>query len=385
MMEVLWWLLLGLILIPYLLYPSFMKWVYRKKYLIAKREESNNMPFVSLVMSVYNEENVLDEKLRSIFASDYPADKMEVLIGSDGSTDRTTEILTSWAKRDPHLRVFLFKERRGKISVINDLVRQAHGQIIISSDAKAMLFPDTISHLVRWFSDPSIGIVGGVLLNPIQVNAGIVRQEQFYMDNEMKLKYYEGLAGGYVMGVYGALFAIRKELFPEVPPYLMVDDFYITLRVIERGFRVIIDPEAKANQKLPLHLKEEFRRKDRIATGNFQNLRIFWRWILTPWKKASLFFICHKVLRWLVPFFLVAWFILTLLLSHQLFYRFFLAVFIFIIIIPILDWILNKFGIYVYVLRLITHFLTMNLALVTGCFRWMFERIDKAIWEPSKR
>lgn len=385
MMEFVWWLLLVLMAVPYVVYPVLMKWFFGKKKLQCKDFDKNYTPFVSIVMSVYNEESILEEKLSSIFAAHYPFDRMEVLVGSDASTDRTFDILSNWAKQYPNLRIFPFEERRGKISVINDLVCEARGEIIISTDAKAIFLPFTIPHLVRWFVDPQIGMVGGLLINPQKLNAGIIRQEHFYMENEMKLKYNEAVAGGLVMGVYGALYAIRKEIFPPVPPNLMVDDFFITLKTIEKKYKVIIDPEAQALEKLPVHLKEEFRRKVRIATGNFQNLRIFWRWLLTPWKKASLFFICHKVLRWTVPFLMLTWLVLSFGLVQREFYSIVLVSFLITLTFPLLDWILNRFNLYVYAIRLVTHFYSMNFALLVGCLRSIFTKIERAVWEPSKR
>jgi cellulose synthase/poly-beta-1,6-N-acetylglucosamine synthase-like glycosyltransferase len=381
MLEILFWLLFVLIAIPYILFPAFLRWKAKGRKLVAPKVIYKDQ-LISIVMAVHNEEEVLEEKLVSIFSSTFFP--FEVLVGSDASTDGTHSILEKWSKSHSNLRVYYYTERQGKINIINDLVRKAQGDVIVSTDAKAIFLPDTLAHLVARFSDSQVGMVGAFLINPRQENAGIVRQEDFYMNGEMELKYVEGLLYGKVMGVYGALYAIRKELFPVVPAYLMVDDLYITLKVIERGFTVVMEPNAKAILKLPLALDEEFRRKVRIAIGDFQNLKIFSTWLLHPRRIETWLFFCHKILRWLTPFFLLGIALIFPFLQYAWLYKILLLLFIFFFTVPLLDFLLSKVGVYVYFLRLITHFLAMNLALLVG-FLKSFRKRTKAIWDPSKR
>lgn len=370
-----------LVAIPYVVFPLVLRWKGRGKTLPEVKQKYEGH-LVSIVMAVHNEEEVLEEKLSSIFASIYKP--FEVLIGSDCSTDKTNEILKKWSKEHPNLHVFYYQERQGKISIINDLVRHAKGNIIVTTDAKAIFYPDTLSHLVSRFNDEKIGIVGAVFVNPRRENVGIVRQEDYYMHGEMMLKYLEGLLYGKVMGVYGALFAIRKKLFPFVPPHLMVDDLYITLKVIEQGYVVVIDTKAKALLRLPVALKEEFRRKVRIAIGDFQILKIFSHWLLRPMRVETWLFVAHKMLRWLTPFFLLSIFLIPFFLLNYFWYRLVLILALLVLSIPFFDMILSKLGFYFYMFRLITHFLAMNLALLVGCFK-SFQKRTRAIWVPSKR
>ncbi len=252
-------------------------------------------PPVSLVVAAYNEEGCIGDKLKNSLALDYPQDRFEVLIGSDGSTDRTNAIVEGCADARVRLSV---AERAGKTTVLNRCVPAAKGEIVILSDANTLIDAAAVKKLVRHFRDPEVGVVVGKLklYNPTRKDY----EESAYWTYESLIKFYEGKRGA-VMGANGGLYAIRRSLFTELPPGTIVDDFVIPLRILDRGFKVLYDPEAFALEETTEDYGKEFGRRARIAAGNFQSLRML-PGLLSPAAGFRAFaFWSHKVLRWCAP------------------------------------------------------------------------------------
>lgn len=384
-LQILFWTPLILIIHSYVFFPLILKKLAQKKQknqIIYK--ESEQTPFVSVVMAVFNEQKVIEKKIISVFNTKYPIENIEFIIGSDCSTDNTDNIILQLCSKFPQIKFSRFEKRTGKITIINELVKKANGDIIISTDAKAIFLEDTIYNLVKHFKNQNISIVGGILINEKFDANGISHQEDFYMNREMEIKYNEGLIWNSVIGIYGALYAIRKNEFPIVPLNFLVDDFYITFKILERKKNVIIENEAKAIENLPNTISEEFKRKVRIATGNFQNLRKFFKFILKPYTGVGFSFISHKAIRWTTPLLIIISIIANIFLLKYIFYIITLIGFISLTIIPILDYILKQLKINIKLLRLITHFLAMNLALLLG-FLKSLKGVKSSIWQPSKR
>ncbi len=384
--ELIFWISVLLIVHTYFIFPFLLNVLTRKRDLsfLDTYRKDKNLPFVSIVMAVYNERNVIERKIKSVLETDYPTEKIEFLIGSDASSDGTDDIIKELAKNDERIKFFRFAERSGKIKIINELVSKSKGNIIISTDAKAFFLPDTIFNLVKYHKDSRIAATGGFLINELKDDSGISLQENLFMDREMQIKYRESLLCLYPIGLYGAMYSIKKEFFTEVPENLMVDDFYINMKVYEKGGKAVFVPDAKAIENLPNEITEEFRRKVRIATGNFQNLRRFYRFMLKPFTCLGFNFLSHKALRWLGPFFMLIAFIALLMLWNTLFYRALLFISLFVLSVPIIDFLLGKVGVHIKILRLITHFIAMNIALALGFFNAL-KGVEKGIWQPSKR
>ncbi len=254
-------------------------------------------PPVSLVVAAYNEESCIAEKVKNSLALDYPADRFELLIGSDGSTDRTNGIVAACAQADSRVRLSV-ADRAGKTTVLNRCIPDAKGDIVILSDANTMIDAAAVKKLVRHFRDPEVGVVVGKLklFNPTKKDY----EESAYWTYESLIKFYEGKRGA-VMGANGGLYAIRRSLFTQLPPGTIVDDFVIPLRILERGFKVLYDPEAVAEEETTEDYGKEFGRRARIAAGNFQSLRML-PGLLSPAAGFRAFaFWSHKVLRWTAP------------------------------------------------------------------------------------
>ncbi len=384
--AIIFWVSVAAILHSYIIYPLILKLVARKK---KENEEvfepADNLPFVSVILAVYNEESVISEKLRNIFNTNYPEDRIECLVGSDGSTDKTNEKLQVYSNENEALRLFPFRERRGKPAVINRLRDEAMGEILILTDAKVMFTEDTIFELVKHFRNRKIGLVGANIRNIRIDKSGISLQEWSFMSREIRLKYYEGKIWGTMIGAYGACYAVRNEYYSYVPTHFSVDDFYITMKVLERKKKCILEMKAVCLENVPNLLSEEFRRKIRISAGNFQNLRTFCRMLWSPATGLSFSFISHKVLRWFGPFFLLLALGATFALSpgNQL-YRILFYIQAGLLVLPIIDLLLRKIGVHVVFLRFITHFYSMNLALLAGFVKFV-SGTKTNVWDPTKR
>jgi cellulose synthase/poly-beta-1,6-N-acetylglucosamine synthase-like glycosyltransferase len=257
-------------------------------------------PSVSLLVAAYNEAAVIASKIRNSIALDYPAGKLEIVVASDGSNDRTADIVNSFASTQtyPRVRLLDFEENRGKMAVLNDAIPQLRGEIVLFSDASSMLAADSVHILIRHLADPTIGAVSGVyrLLQRDQAKMG--PQEDLYWKYETFLKVQEARLGAFT-GAHGSLYAIRRELYPFPPSGTINDDFTIPIRILQRRFRVAYEPAAVAYEEA--HEMEGFSRRVRITAGNVEQLREL-RGLLSPIRPLVLFcLLSHKTGRLLVP------------------------------------------------------------------------------------
>ncbi len=356
------------------------------------------LPEVTVLLAAYNEEQVIEEKIRRTFATTYPADRLTLVVGSDASTDNTDILVkrlqAEFGAERLHLR--RFAGRTGKTQIINALAADATAPVLILTDANVFFAPDTVFQLVKYFADPAVGLVGGNILNEEVRREGISVQEKAYLLRENRMKHQEGVVWGAMMGAFGGCYAVRRAAFEPVPPTYLVDDFFLSLQVLAGGWRALNALEAVAYEDVSNELREEFRRKVRIATGNFQNLRHFRR-LLWPvgngcGSGVAFAFWSHKVLRWVTPHLLLLLLAVTLggvLLSPAggpagFLWRVLLAAQLTVPALLGLDWALRRAGIHNRLLRFITHFYAMNAALLRGWWRSR-QRIESSVWTPTRR
>ena len=258
------------------------------------------LPHLSVLIPAHNEEAVLEDKLRNALHIDYPRDRLEILVASDGSSDQTVKIARGF--QDRGVRVLVSAERRGKASTLNDLVGAATGDVLCLSDANVMFRPDAVWRLVDQLADPAVGAVSGdVRLINQQSNFG--EGEKLYLRIERSLRQGESRIGS-IIGVDGGMYAIRRELFRPLPPDTILDDLAIAMAVIRQGKRVIYSGDAVATESSAPNARHEFRRRVRVAAGAVQSWkRLDWPPITYPievWQYCS-----HKLLRWIGPLFLL--------------------------------------------------------------------------------
>jgi poly-beta-1,6-N-acetyl-D-glucosamine synthase len=297
-MNVLFWLCLALIAYTYVGYLVLLAlWVQIRRRPILKRE---SFPAVSIVIAVRNEEKNLPAKLQNLRELKYPLDKLQIVIASDGSTDRTVEILRQEAQ---HVTPVILGESNGKAKALNEAVKNARGEILVFLDARQMVDEQAITELVACFEDPEIGAVSGELL--LETDSGIPSEEGLgiYWKIEKAVRKLES-ASGSVVGVTGAIYAIRRELYVEIPPGTILDDVFVPMNAARLGRRVVFEPAAIARDRLFSEKGKEFSRKVRTLTGNYQLLRLE-PWLLSPANPLLFRFISHKLLRLLVPMLLI--------------------------------------------------------------------------------
>ncbi len=373
-----------LVFYSYVVFPAILALLSSGKF--KKVDNSaDDAPFVSILMSVYNEDKIIAQKLKGLLDSDYPSDRMDIIIGSDCSTDKTEEIIIGLASLDKRIKLFVNNVRRGKPAIVNELINRSTAQLVILTDANVLFERDTIQKLVRNFSDPTIGLVGANCLNIGMRKQGISHQEKSYIERENLIKFREGQLWGTMMGAFGGCYALRKELYTTVPKNFLVDDFFISMKVLEKGFKCVNEMDAICYEDVSDDIRQEYRRKARISAGNFQNLKTFSGMLLRPFSPAGFCFISHKVLRWITPFLiLITLGCLGYLGMHHTIYAYFLLAEICLLLTPILDWLLNGVGVHLRLLRFVSYFSYMNLALLQGFIRYA-KGVNSGVWTPTKR
>jgi len=256
-------------------------------------------PALSIIIAAYNEEKHIGERIKNLLNSSYPRDKIFIRIGVDGSEDETATIAEQWALTHRNIKVYNFSERRGKISVLKNLLADASEEFLVFTDANTVFKPDALSRLINRFRDPIVGGVCGKLLFRGK------EKEGFYWRCENRLKDLESNLDS-CLGANGAIYAIRRELFwRNIPANTIVDDFVIGMKVREQGFRFVFEPKALAEEEYP-KVSEEWVRRIRIGAGDYQALRFCRRCLLPKYGKFAWIFWSHKVLRWFTPHILIA-------------------------------------------------------------------------------
>ena len=312
-MKVLFLFSASLILFAYAGYPICL--FFRARFWPRPIRRAKIFPKVTIVMAVHNEEKYLPGKLCNLAALDYPSDCLEVIVISDGSTDQTNKILGEW--QDVRIRAVILPKHHGKANALNHGMAEAQGEIICFTDARQIIDSDGLKNLVANFGDPVVGCASGALVMGEKHSAPSSDGVRLYWGFEKQIRNWEGLAGSTV-GATGGFYAVRKDLLLPLPIGTILDDVYIPLHVARQGKRVVFDMKALAWDDLTPNSKQEFRRKVRTLAGNYQLLQLA-PWLLTRSNPLRTQFVCHKLLRLLVPFALVGVLVSTFWLRQGLY------------------------------------------------------------------
>lgn len=345
-----------------------------------ERGGDEHLPFVSLLIAAYNEEQVIEARVKDALSTDYPADRFEIVIGSDGSSDRTAEIVRSFS--DARVRLLDFEERRGKPAVLNSAMEEVRGDIVILSDANTFTDRAAVRNLTRWFSDPAVGVVcGKLVLTDPQTGRNV---DSAYWKYETMLKLNEGRLDA-LLGSNGAIYAIRKALFVPIPPDTIVDDFVIPLLAkIRTSCKIVYDREALAFEETAPDVGGEFHRRARIGAGGFQSICMLGQ-LLNPRRGwVSLTFFSHKVLRWLCPFCLLGALFFNSLLVRYVGYQMLLTAQACFYAISVLGLFAPASFRLPKLVRLAAMFTAMNAALLVGFWRWASRR-QRGMWRRTAR
>tara|TARA_R110000744_G_scaffold328678_2_gene434245 strand:- start:333 stop:1505 length:1173 start_codon:yes stop_codon:yes gene_type:complete len=390
-METLFWVSVAIIIYSYFIYPlalftfsginqafSDTKYLWRKHQ--RRTFDAKDYPAVTIIIAAYNEESCIKARVENLLTLDYPKEKLTILIGSDGSSDLTAEILSAF--NNDNLQVHIFTTNRGKMSVLNDLVEKASDELIIFSDANTHFKPDTIQQLARHFNNDKIGAVCGEL-HLVDGDTGD-NKDNVYWRYEQILKFHESRLNA-LQGANGAIYAIRKSLFIPLPANTIVDDFQIAMNVAKQGFRLVYDPEAIAIEEIAPNLKEEEGRRVRIGLGNYQ---AFFKmpWALNPllgWRFIA--YVSHKVCRWFVPHLMLIALITNVMLLDSAFYQVLLAA-------QLVFYFMAFYGIKRQakgkktstLIALLAFFVAMNLALMRGFIKYFSSNVQ-GTWQRTTR
>jgi len=299
-------------------YPLLLKVIARFKNYDHKIDPELT-PSVTVLIAAYNEASVLREKLENCLELDYPPDLLDIVVVSDGSTDDTENIVKEFASRG--IRLLVNPQNKGKATALNNGIENITSSIVVLSDANVMYQRDGIRNLVRHFADDSIGAVSGkvVLLNEgLSYSEG----EDAYYAVEHNIQQLESNTGD-LIGADGAMYALRKELYRPLQPDTLLDDFVLSMGVIQQHKRLIFDPQALGFEKNIAEIDSEFNRKVRIVAGGIQSLQRKTVWPPPGNTLTALKLTCHKVMRWIIGpvivLFLALTFVLGLLTQNWLF------------------------------------------------------------------
>jgi cellulose synthase/poly-beta-1,6-N-acetylglucosamine synthase-like glycosyltransferase len=316
MIEITYWITVScvaLTLYVYLGYPALLYLItrfYKKPHSIT---EGYSDP-VTLIISCYNEHDVIEEKIANSLAIDYPSDLFEIIFVSDGSDDGTDEAIKRHS--DPRIKLIRQEGRLGKTSALNLAVPQALGKFIVFSDANAMYQPNAVKKLLRNFGSSDVGYVVGAAIYTDGDTSSAAESENSYWEYELAIKKMESDLSS-VVGGDGAIYAIRKDLFQTLD-VADINDFVNPLQIIKQGYRGIFDPEARCLEETANNFRKEAKRKERIVNRSFRGL-MKERAVLNPFKFGIFSFevVSHKLLRWLIPFFLLGIAVGSVILSFH--------------------------------------------------------------------
>jgi cellulose synthase/poly-beta-1,6-N-acetylglucosamine synthase-like glycosyltransferase len=379
--EITFWISVSLIIYTYLGYPLV---IYCLARLFAKPitppEIQEQLPRVSLLVAAYNEEGDITKRIDNALSLDYPRELLEIVIASDGSTDSTCASARKYA--DQGVILFDYPQREGKPAVLNKTVSQLRGDIVFFSDANTLTDADAVKKLVRWFADPKVGAVCGKLVlvdatTGKNVDSAYWKYENFLKKHESKL--------GALLGSNGAIYALRREWYPDIPDNTIVDDFVIPLRTkVVKQCKIIYETEAIAYEVSPSDIGTEFRRRARIGAGGFQAIGLLNELLMPRYGWTTFSFWNHKILRWVCPFLLIIAFATNVALMDQPLYAWLLLGQMFFYTLAFLGSILPARPRFLRVLRLATMFTTMNAALFVGFLRWL-TGTQRASWQRTTR
>ncbi len=390
MAAIIFWVLIFIIFYAYFGYGLLLYLLVRIKRLFSKQKSyaKDYVPEVTFVTAAYNEEDWITEKIENCLNFDYPKDKITFFFVTDGSSDRTPNIIEEYPFPQGVQWQLLHKpERKGKIAAVKRIMPLIKTPITIFTDANTDVNREAIKMMVRHFHDDRVGAVAGEKKVKIDGKASAKAGEGFYWKYESFLKRLDSEFYT-VVGAAGELFAIRTSLYKPVPQNAIVEDFVMTMGIAAEGNKVVYEPKAYAEEGQSASIAEELKRKIRIAAGGIQSI-VWLAPLLNPFKHGWLTFqyVSHRVLRWtLAPLALPIVFFLNIWLAQNVggIYTYIMYAQIAFYLAALLGWILEKWQIKIKALFIPFYFCMMNYAMFKGFFRFI-KGNQSVVWEKAKR
>lgn len=390
-LKILFWATLLIVFYTYLGYGILLYIIIRLKRLFvgkpheAAMPDDSQLPTITLLICAYNEEDVVAEKMANTLAIDYPRDKFRIMWVTDGSTDRTNELLKAY----PEVDVVFSPERRGKSAALKHGLQELQTRYVAFTDANTMINPGAMREIARLFMDPTVGCVSGEKRVVARKEGQMAAEgEGLYWRYESTLKKWDSELYS-AMGAAGELYAIDPQLVRHVPDNALLDDFMMSMYIVEDGKRIAYTPDAYAQEYGSANIFEESKRKRRIAAGGLQS--IWWlRSLLNPFKQPLVTFqyVSHRVLRWsITPISMTILLVINILLSTLragLFFDIMLALQIIFYLAAFAGWVLSRHGIKNKLLYTAYYFVFMNLNVFRG-MSYLCTHNNSGAWEKAKR
>jgi cellulose synthase/poly-beta-1,6-N-acetylglucosamine synthase-like glycosyltransferase len=377
------WSLAASIVYTYAGYPAILGLLARLRPRRAQAPAVTSLPRVTLIIAAYNEEEVIADKLQNSLALDYPADLLEIIVAADGSNDHTAARVRRFEGKG--VKLLFSPERRGKVAAINRAATAATGEILVFSDANNTYDRSVIRELVTPFGDPEIGgVVGSKRVAVGDGNLG--ESEGLYWRYEAYIQRMETRLGSCTAAV-GEILAIRRSLFEAPPEGIICDDFYMVMRLLRRGHRVVYRPEARSVERVSLSRRDEMKRRANIVAGRFQAMSLSRH--LLPFHSPQLIWqvLSHKFMRPLVPLAMIGMLLSNTALAlrgGRSWTRILLAQLAFYLTAMIGDRVAPT-GMLGHITYLPTFLLNSNAAALMGLYRFVLRRRDMHLWERVQR
>jgi len=382
---VLFWALILLVFYSYVGYGILLYLLVKIKRIFVKPLEFDEAfaPKITLMVAAYNEESYIKEKIENSLFLDYPKDKIQFLFVTDGSDDKTPSIVSEY----PEIKLMHQPQRQGKIMAVERAMPEVSGEIVVFTDANTLLNKEALKNIVRHFANEKVGVVSGEkrILNREKDEAAGAG-EGIYWKYESKLKKWDDELYS-VMGAAGELFAIRTKLFEPIPKDSLIEDFYMSFKIVEKGYKIAYEPDAYAMEEPSASVKEELKRKIRIAAGGIQSI-VRLSELLNPFKYHVITFqyISHRALRWtLAPLALPFIFIINaFLMKEGWFYQGLFVAQILFYVSALIGYLLEKKQIRLKLLFIPYYFCMMNYAVYAG-FKRFLKGSQSVLWEKAAR
>jgi poly-beta-1,6-N-acetyl-D-glucosamine synthase len=383
LLKVIFFVCSALAVYHYVLYPALVILLARAAGAPAAPAEGSDdtLPTVTVVIAAYNEERVIRDKLLNTLSLDYPANRLQIVVAADGSSDTTRDIAAGFADRG--VRVLHQPQRRGKTAALNRAVAAAGGDIVLFSDANNQFNTDAIRKLVRHFADPRVGGVCGLKQIFESADRESAVGDGLYWRYESAIKIAESRLGS-ITTADGEIFAVRRALYRPLDETLINDDAAITFDLVRSRHRVLYEPAARSYEQASINIEDDFNVKVRMVSGGFQTLARQWRFLLPPRRAFALAFVSHKVLRWLAPEFLIAMLASSAVLAatgDALFITFLVLQLAFYLLAAV-GWRLRKRGPLAMPLYVPFYFCAMNTAALFGLYRHLTQSTQ---WKKAAR
>lgn len=390
-LKILFWAMLLIVFYTYIGYGILLYIIIRLKRLFLGNPRKTvlppdeELPDITLLICAYNEEEVVAEKMKNTLALDYPKDKFHIMWVTDGSNDRTNDLLTAY----PEVDIVFSPERRGKSAALKHGLQELKTRYVAFTDANTMLNDGAMKEIARLFMDPTVGCVSGEK-RVVAKKAGemAAEGEGLYWKYESTLKRWDSELYS-AMGAAGELYAIDSTLVREVPDEALLDDFMMSMYMVEDGKRIAYTPDAYAQEYGSANIFEESKRKRRIAAGGLQS--IWWlRSLLNPFRQPLVTFqyVSHRVLRWsITPVAMIILLVVNALLvigGAGLFYTIFLILQLLFYIMALIGWLSSRYGYKDKLLYTAYYFVFMNINVFRGMV-YLRSHGKSGAWEKAKR